>query len=240
MAVSSLRLVLAASLLALAPAGAQTTGVVGLVRDSGGVPVGAALVTAYQLQVLTDSTGRFAFDGLPSGRITVSVRRLGYEPAHIVVELVEGRRDTLMLTLASLPRELPGMTTTADAHSRMALADFYRHRESGTGRYLDHAQLQATRAFQLSDVLRRMPGVRVSPDRNGRMIIRMGRSVRNCPPDVWLDNVRAPMLNVDDIPFSDIEAIEVYNGPGGLPPEYNQRFGNPACGAIVIWTRIPG
>jgi hypothetical protein len=52
--------------------------------------------------------------------------------------------------------------------------------------------------------------------------------------------VRAPMLGVDDIPLQVIEALEVYRGPSGLPPEFNNRMGNPSCGAIVIWTRVPG
>ena len=70
----------------------------------------------------------------------------------------------------------------------------------------------------------------------------MGRSGggRDCPPDIWVDGVRATGMSVDDVPLTDVEALEMYRGPAGLPPEMNNRFGNPACGALVIWTRLPG
>ena len=214
--------------------------IVGAVRDSGGAPIRLASILAAGVQALSDSAGRFLLERVPAGKVTVNVRRLGFEPRQIVVELMDGERDSLVVTLRTLPQTLPEVTAAADAHLRIHLAEFFRHRETGMGRYLDRAQMTKMRVSLLSDVLRRLPGVRVSPDRNGRYILRMGRSTRNCPPDFWIDNVRAPFLNVDDIPLQDIEAIEVYNGPGALPPEYNHRFGNPACGAIVIWTRVPG
>ena len=217
-----------------------TSAVIGTVRDSAREPLVAARVLAARTSVLSDSAGRFTLEGLPAGRVTVSVRRLGYEPADLVLDLIAGRRDSLFVTMVALPLTLPGMTSTADAYLRLHLADFFRHRENGIGRYYERAQITAMRVGQLSDVMRRMPGVRVTPDRNGRYAIRMGRSTRNCQPDFWIDNVRAHMLNVDDVPVTDIEALEVYNGPSGLPPEYNNRFGNPACGAIIIWTRVPG
>jgi hypothetical protein len=156
------------------------------------------------------------------------------------VELVEGRRDSLFVTLVALPLKLPGITSVADARLREYLADYFRHREAGAGRFYQRAEIDAMRVGALTDVLRRVPGVRVTPDRNGRYIVRMGRSTRNCPPDFWIDNVRAHALNADDIPLTDIEAIEIYSGPAGLPPEFINRFGNPACGAVVIWTRMPG
>lgn len=217
-----------------------TSALLGTVRDSARAPVVAATILAARVRVVSDSGGRFTLEGLPAGRVTVSVRRLGFEPADLVLDLVAGRRDSLFVTLSALPLALPGVTASADAHLRVHLADFFRHRENGIGRYFDRAQITAMRVGQLSDVMRRLPGVRVNPDRNGRYAIRMGRSTRNCSPDFWVDNVRAHLLNVDDIPLTDIEALEVYNGLSGLPPEYNNRFGNPACGAIVIWTRVPG
>lgn len=217
-----------------------TSAVIGTVRDSAREPLVAARIRAARMSATSDSAGRFTLEGLPAGRVTVSVRRLGYEPADLVLDLIAGRRDSLFVTMVALPLTLPGMTSTADSFLQLHLADFFRHRQNGIGRYYERSQITAMRVGQLSDVMRRLPGVRVTPDRNGRYSIRMGRSTRNCQPDFWIDNVRAHMFNVDDVPVTDIEALEVYNGPSGLPPEYNNRFGNPACGAIVIWTRVPG
>ena len=217
------------------------TTVVGVVRDSAGRPVALAHVITTGSESLSDSAGRFSMPNVPVGKTSVSIRRLGYEPTDLVLEAVEGRVDSLIVVLTVLPVDLPGVVTHADERLRVYLAEFYRHRENGMGRYLDRAQLSAMRVSQTSDVLRRMPGVRLVPDRNGRYVLRMGRSGgRNCSADFWIDGVRAPFLNVDDVPLSDIEALEVYNGPGALPPEYNNRTGNPTCGVVVIWTRMPG
>ena len=45
--------------------------------------------------------------------------------------------------------------------------------------------------------------MRLTPDRmGGRSTLRSSRSGgRDCPPDIWIDGVRAPGLNIDDVPL---------------------------------------
>ena len=43
-----------------------------------------------------------------------------------------------------------------------------------------------------------------------------------------------------DLPPQDVEAIELYPGPSTTPPQFANRINANTCGAIVIWTRIPG
>ena len=236
--------------LAAAPLAAQSapTGVSlhGSVRDPSGSPVGFALITvadgrgAADVRGVADSAGRFSIANLSAGTMSVLVRRLGYTPKRVSLTLVEGRVDSMSVVLVAIPFELAGITTEAVTFGRMA--DFNRHRMNGQGIYLDRAELEKRRTPRLSDVLRRLPGVRVVTDRSGRTLLRMGRSSagRDCPPEFWIDGVRAHMLGVDDVPVSDIEALEVYRGPSGLPPEFNSRFTNAQCGAVIIWTRVPG
>ncbi len=219
---------------------AQTvpTIVIGTVRDTGGSPVPRASVSLSGVRGLSDSTGQFLLDGLPAGPAKLSVRRLGFAPQDLSVLLVDGRTHTLDVVLAMLPVDLPGVTTETNAIERIRLSDFYRHRDVGNGVFFNRKELEAKRAQRISDVLRRLPGVRIMSDRNGRSQLRMARS--NCAPDFWIDGQRAPFLNVDDVPLTDLEAMEVYRGASGIPPEYNNRMGNPGCGAVVIWTRLPG
>jgi hypothetical protein len=42
------------------------------------------------------------------------------------------------------------------------------------------------------------------------------------------------------MPPVDVEGVELYAGPAGLPPEFNQLYGTTACGTVAIWTRLPG
>ena len=214
----------------------------GTVRDTGGVPLASAQVSSSGFLTLTDSGGRFTFPRLPYGLIAVNVRRLGFEPRDTSFNFAAGGADSLMLVLVVIPRELEGVTTEAETRARRWLSEFHRRRQGNVGTFLDRQQIEERHVQRISDLMRRLPGVRVSVDRAGRQQLRMGRSAggRDCPPDFWIDGVRASGLTVDDVPLQDVEALEIYKGPSGIPPELNSRFGNPECGAIVIWTRVPG
>lgn len=213
---------------------------IGSVRDTAGAAVALAQVTVDNRRVLSDSAGRFAFAGLPAGSFTITVRRLGFEPDSAQAHLVAGRTDSLHFTLAVLPGKLPGIVTDADAEDRRRLAEFYRHRDGNNGgHFFNRRELEAARVYRISDIMRRVPGVRLIADQSGRLHLRMGRSL-NCPPDVWIDGMRVEGIHVDDLSLQDVEALEIYRGPSGLPPEYNSRLGRPGCGTLVIWTRLPG
>lgn len=242
LAIGALVLVIGPVFAARAQTSQSTGRLTGTVRDTSGVPVPSARVSSSGLLTLTDTTGRFVLPGLPFGSLDVHVRRLGFEPRDTSFVLVAGQPDSLMVVLAMIPRELEGVTTEAETRARRWLSEFHRRREGNVGTFLDRAQIEERHAQRLSDVMRRLPGVRISVDRAGRQQLRMGRSSggRDCPPDFWIDGVRAAGLGVDDVPLQDVEAIEVYKGPSGIPPELNSRLGNPGCGAIVIWTRVPG
>ena len=220
----------------------RATTLVGTVRDTTGVPIPQTRLTASGLLTVSDSAGRFSLGPLESGATTLLVRRLGFEPLDIGLTLAVGATQSLNVVMTVLPQDLPGMTTSAQTYADVRLRDFYRHRQSGIGYFLDRREIEAKNAQRISDILRRVPGTRMMPDRGGRTTMRMGRSMggRDCPPDVWVDGVRAAGMQVDDVPLGDVEALELYRGPAGLPPEMNSRFGNPGCGALIIWTRLPG
>jgi len=221
----------------------QAARVAGTVRDTSGRPIAMVRLTSGTTHALTDSAGRFALANLPLGSTALVVRRLGFKPLDTTLALVSGRSDTIAFVLAMLPQKLPGVTSDMDAILRDRLPEFYRHRSIGGGFYFDRRDIDARQPQYLSDLLRSLPGTRMMTDRSGRGTMRMTRSSgggRDCPPDVWLDGVRAEGLNVDDVGIHDVEAVELYRGPAGLPPELNDRLGRPNCGAIVIWTRLPG
>jgi hypothetical protein len=214
----------------------------GTIKDSAGNAVSAVQLTVFGFRTVADSEGRFLFGNLPMGTGTLAARRLGYAPLTMSVTVAEGRTDSLALVLAVTARELAGITTEAQSFLNVALADFYRHRRQGNGHFFERAEFENKNFHRLSDLIRRVPGTRIVTDRYGRTALRMGRAVssRDCPPDFWIDGVRSPTLGVDDIPLEDVEALEVYAGPSGIPPEVNSRLGSPGCGAVLIWTRVPG
>lgn len=61
---------------------------------------------------------------------------------------------------------------------------------------------------------------------------------QRCPPLVFVDGTFAgssETLDFDDLlAIEHLEGIELYNGPGGMPPEFNRSGAN--CGVISVWT----
>jgi hypothetical protein len=206
----------------------------GVVRDSAGAPVAHAQLFMRGTRATSDSLGRYRLAAVPAGFDTLSVRRVGFAPFETGLDIAGGTERVFDVYLRAVPGVLPRVTTQADSTDRVYLADFYRHRDAGTGVFLNRREIEAKKALRTSDILRRFPGMRFVTDRGGRTQLRMSRS--NCAPDYWIDGQRAPLLNIDDVPLQDIEALEVYRGESGMPPEFNNR-GNRQCGAVVIWTR---
>jgi uncharacterized protein YfaS (alpha-2-macroglobulin family) len=74
-------------------------------------PVAGALVAVdgTGLRTVTDAAGRFRLAGVPRGRRTVRVSRLGLEPALRVVEVGDGPVEELRIELAAAALELESM-----------------------------------------------------------------------------------------------------------------------------------
>ena len=115
---------------------------------------------------------------------------------------------------------------------------FYERAKRGIGSQFSREDLDAIRVLRTSDVLRRVPGVRLR--RNGpgtaSAVSRRGQGLSGlCTLEVYVDGMRmfAP-YDLDLIPPDQIEGMEIYDGPG-TPIQYQSlRTG---CGAVLIWTR---
>jgi hypothetical protein len=82
--------------------------ITGSVRDSLGIPIEGAsvLFSPGNLIARTDSAGRFFGRGIQSGRVTVTVRRLGLSPKDTVVTAHVGVVLNLDLVMQHLPQNL--------------------------------------------------------------------------------------------------------------------------------------
>jgi hypothetical protein len=88
----------------------------------------------------------------------------------------------------------------------------------------------------MSDVLRTKKGVNVV--KGGK--VRFVAFRKECMPYIWLDGVLSRGMEVDELPSSTVEAMELYTYMSTVPVEFQSVGGNTnACGTIVIWTRIP-
>jgi hypothetical protein len=220
----------------------HTGAVSGLVKDSAGTPIHDVEVVALRSgrSIRTDSSGHFVLAGLPGGATDLGIRRIAYEPVVVNVDVPDSDTTEIEIRLGGLARSLPAVVVVDHAEHVRLLAEFESRRKNGVGHFITRAEIEKRHPLLLSDMVRSIPGAAIVPAENGRPVLRFARSHNKCPPQYFLDGLRVTSFNIDDVRPGDVEGVELYAGPAGLPPEFNQLYGNTICGTVAIWTRIPG
>ncbi|MHB1862746.1 MAG: carboxypeptidase-like regulatory domain-containing protein [Gemmatimonadaceae bacterium] len=221
---------------------ARTARLTGRVVDSLGAPISGAtvrVVSQRPLQATTTEAGAFAIDSVPVGRVELGVRRLGYAPATFWAVMTPGVVARVMFTLAPVAIELPAVGVS-DTLAHPWLRTFDRRRRAGRGYFFTREDIVRSQVEATTDLLRRVPGVRIVRTRWGTpqvLFDRGGPSGMPCVPQLFVHTMTYMGL-VDDFSPDDIEAMEVYNGISTVPVELQSAQAH-TCGAIVIWTREP-
>lgn len=236
-------------LLLAAPAAAQrpTGAIAGVVRDSSGAPLVNVnvLIAARTAHTRTDSTGVFRFAALAPGKVELEFRRLGFEESTRQVTIAADRSADVTVVLVAIPQEMAAMIIAEEARAREALREFYDRKEAGFGHFITREQIEKRRPINLSDMMRMVPGAQLVPSRvGGTAVLRFARASsapgRDCPPQYFVDGVMVRGFNIDDIPPSDVEGIEIYSGVSVIPPQFKNFLSTAICGVVAIWSRVPG
>mgnify|MGYP002780515169 CR=1 FL=1 len=207
-----------------------------------GEPLPAARVVVGNgvAAALTDAAGVARFVGLSAGIWPLVVQRLGYAPERLTVNLSETRPAELAVALRTQPLALAELTVQARrsrGREMLAARGFFARREAGFGRFITRDEIERQNPRLLSEVLWRVPGVQLSPTPFSQNHATMARNGgRRCPIQYFIDGIPAAGYNIDDMPATDVEGLEVYRGASEIPAEFNRRTA--MCGVIVIWTRI--
>jgi hypothetical protein len=235
---------------------ARVTGRVTNARSSEPV-IGAQIqVASTTLRTQSDSLGNFRFDALPPGFPALVVQRIGYHPLRYEVVLNDNEATVIppgALGLHPTATELAPIIATAQPGIARPLPGFQERRERGVGSFITREEWERQgNPNRPTDVLARMQGVRVEPNRNyhgqggPRWLIRTSRGEARtgfgtpgvCPPIYFLDGMYLGNADASDIdialPFGDLVAVEAYTSIASLPQQFN-RPGS-ACGVILFWT----
>jgi hypothetical protein len=182
---------------------------------------------------VTDSRGYFDFGEFTPGNLSFRVRRLGYEPRVMDVQIGAGNRSTsIEIALTIIPAELAKVFVSG-APGR--LNEFFERRQTrgAFGRFFDQEEIRRKGPRMASDLFRNVPGVSVKTNPAGGNAIR----IRDCQPMVLIDGQRSPGAELDEvISPGDIAAVEFYPSSAGVPAQYLER-GNRLCGLIIVWTK---
>jgi hypothetical protein len=139
----------------------------------------------------------------------------------------------VFVTLDPMSAELNGMTvndTLSDPDDRLRAFN-ERRANNDFAHFIDQDAIDQRRPQYISEMLRTIPGVSVSPSRLGYTV-----KVRGCAPLVWVDGVRIPGAQLDELARpANIAGVEIYSSFAGVPAQYFDR--SATCGTILVWTR---
>jgi hypothetical protein len=207
-------------------------------RESGvPIPQAAVRIQGSRLETLTGLDGRFIFGAVPVADLTIEVGGMGYAATSVPVVL---RRDDLEVTLGLSQSAVVLAPILVRAFSmRLDRAGFYERERRGTGIFLDRARIEAMRATNAPDLLRRIPSVRIETG-GARGAVVTGRG--QCTFTFIVDGSRTlQSFELEALSVHAIDGIEVYRSGADVPALFrplvvrDPRSGN--CGVVVIWTR---
>ena len=222
-------------------ASAQSGSVTGVVigADSQPVPLAYVAIIGTTLSTAAGSAGLFVLENVPAGRQLIDVRRLGYTPVQLPIDVRIG--DTLHLRVKLLPvaAELDPVAVTNEGTA--ALRGFEERRSRGPGVFFTRDDIERMQPRQVTDILRRAPGIQVRPANGtyGDNVLVTMRGSR-CSMMFYVNG--SPLPTSQDIPINhyiaveEVVAIEVY-APSEMPPQFNSTTFNARCGLVGIWTR---
>lgn len=208
---------------AAAPLG--TASVSGTVIDGDGRHIANAhvSVTGGNSATTTDSSGVFSLANQPSGTHALVVRRLGYMPVELAINISTLRKNEVTV---QMQQYVPVLAAVVIEGNRLAALDrigYTQRKARGTGRFIEREFIRNRNASRLSNVLENIPGLRRPGDGFGGTCTTYfvdGVLWRGGPPD-------------DFILPDEIEAIEVYSR-GFTPSEF---LTYDRCATVAVWTR---
>jgi hypothetical protein len=192
-----------------------------------------------QRRVLTTDNGEFRLLNVDAGKVSLIIRRVGFVPAALAVDLAAGETARIAYAMTPLPRQLAEVAVTA-APADARFTEFERRRRSGVGDYWTAEDIEREKPTRTTDILRGTPGLSMNDQLFGVYLVQNQRihtaSLEYCTMPVVLDGV--PIMgefSPDLVDPKEIHGIEVYRNatqvPVGIPT------GGKSCGVIVIWTR---
>lgn len=211
----------------------------------------------------TSADGVFRFDDVPVGPVVLGVRHLGFVPAQRAVDVGPSSGDTVAIRLSRVLALLdPVRVEAAGGLVSSGMREFAARRRAGFGAFVDAADIEKSRAGNLSSVVLASAGglelvrINVGGVAGGgyAAVSRRYHSMstgRGCFSQVFLNGARvypqasagdkglafssdSPFV-LDQIPIDQILGVEIYKGAADTPLEFSGP--SAACGTVVIWTR---
>jgi hypothetical protein len=212
----------------------------GRVVDQKGNALSGASISvegAAPTTVTTDS-GHYTLRGLPNGTQALEVRKLGFAPARVTVDLSNHTPRTQDVKLSAAPPQLATVVVEGKMDKGLRDVGFTGRKQAGIGHFVTADQIAERGAIRLTDIFSQMPGIRVNYTVDPPQLVGSRDAQGGCITYVF-DGVQTPMDDPGDFDTfmqpDEIAAVEVYTS-SEAPPQYSTP-GKSSCTVIMIWTK---
>ena len=198
-------------------------------------------VVGTDVVVLTNEKGEFTLRNLPSGSQVLLARHLGWGANAVPVDLSSREPKQVTIKLAKYIAVIEPVVVTARRTAGLDKVGFNQRKKSGAGYYLDPEQIQRMHPTVLTDILRQVPGLRVSYTNQGE-VVQSARGVSSLAASgcvrYFVDGMEWQSAQPGDINQfvngNEIVGAEIYQGTTA-PAQYSRGMGD--CTTIVLWTK---
>ena len=198
-------------------------------------------VVGTDVVALTNEKGEFTLKNLPSGSQVLLARHLGWGANAVAVDLSSHAPKQVTIKLSKYVAVIEPIVVTARRTAGLDKVGFTQRKKSGAGYYLDPEQIQRMHPTVLTDILRQVPGLRVSYTNEGE-VVSSSRGVSSLSASgcvrYFVDGMEWQSAQPGDINQlvngNEIVGAEIYQGTAA-PAQYSRGMGD--CTTIVLWTR---
>lgn len=223
------------------------------VSDANDMPVALAHVELRRgprtYRVQADSSGGVQLANLTPGAWSLSVRRLGFAPTDVDIDIATGS-NRVTVELRGLHTELAAVRVNAKADLPSGrLREFEMRLSRGAASaVVTRDQIERRNPTELTQILRGIAGLRIADSLGSAVAISTrglkpvraqgGIALVPCVMRIAIDGVLMPALtNLNAVPPQQVHGVEVFFGSARIPEQYNGTRTDNFCGMILLWTR---
>lgn len=199
-----------------------------------GRPPGSVAVEA-----ITDTSGSFQFSAVPRGTVRLAVRRLGFRPETLLVDVPQPPGGPVVVLLRPVAQPLAPLVVR-DRGRASGGTVYATHRSSSFGHRITRADIDRQNPVRTSDLFRAIPGVAVATGGSSTALRLRSLGGRDaCEPVYFLDGMPlgSGTLDIDALSPASIDAIEIFSGASTVPAALRSPMTSGGCGAVAIWSR---
>jgi hypothetical protein len=187
---------------------------------------------------MTNEKGEFAMRNLPSGSKVLLARHLGFGAGTVPVDLSSREQKRVTIKLPKFLAIMDPVLVTARRSAALDKIGFSQRKKSGFGYYIGPERLENMHANSVSNILRMVPGLRVSYGPDGDVVSSSRGGGSGCV-QYYLDDMPYTEMTPGDISHfvtgGEVVAVEVYQDTN-TPAQYTRA--GVSCTTIVLWTRF--